>query len=99
MRSLPRFLSNQRNYEDNQEDQDEVALLDETVNLQSNEIIDTFLVTFHGFRFEEEQIWERGDQRQKPSGDDKSNGWRFGQMRRLLHLQTCTGSCPLRVVW
>ena len=65
-------MSYQRNYEDNQEDQDEVAFLYQTVNLETDEIIDTLLVTLHGFRFEKEQIWERGDQRQQPSGDDKS---------------------------
>ena len=59
--------SYQRNYEDNQEDQDEVALLDETVNLQSNEIIDTFLLAFHGFGFEKEKVRDRWSQRQQPS--------------------------------
>ena len=65
--------SYQRNYEDNQEDQNEVAFLDHTVHLQTNEIINTFLPAFQGFGFEKEKIWDRGNQRQKPSGDDKSD--------------------------
>ena len=31
-------------------------------------------MTFHGFRGEEEKIWEGRDQCQEPSGEDKSNG-------------------------
>lgn len=64
--------SYQRNYEDNQEDQNEVAFLDHTVHLQTNEIINTFLPAFQGFGFEKEKIWDRGNQRQKPSGENKS---------------------------
>ena len=65
--------SYQRNYEDDQENYNEVAFLDQTVNLQTDEIIHTFLPIFQGFGFEKEQIWNRGNQRQKPSGDDKSD--------------------------